>query len=91
MNTLTSKSDDRRIVDNKLSTVGLSLFLGIAFTFTWLILGLATLSANHLINVTLPATLSHPDLIRRRVLRIHGSFLLTPVSAAQGVNLVTPL
>jgi len=47
----------RKIADQKLSSSGLSLFLVITFTFTWLILGLAALAANHLINVTLPVTL----------------------------------
>ncbi len=57
MNTLASKSDGRGIQDKKWSLTGLSIFLGVTFIFTWLVLGLAALSANQLINVSLPAAL----------------------------------
>lgn len=41
---------------NKLADITLPLFFTITFVFTWLVLGLAALSANHLIRLTLPST-----------------------------------
>ena len=53
MNEIPLQPNASRATDKKLVTTTLSIFLAVTFTFTWLVLGLAVLSANRLIALSL--------------------------------------
>jgi membrane protease YdiL (CAAX protease family) len=57
MNDLSLPLETDDASSHKLAGKTLLLFFTVTFVFTWLVLGLAALSANHLIALTLPSTL----------------------------------